>query len=60
MSKIKIKKDNNPVIYKQDIMDKNGKLNVVGTFLLLSVVIGALQFAYKYLNDIIVDKDKVN
>lgn len=31
MSKIKVNKDNNPVIYKQDII-KDGKLTVVGVF----------------------------
>lgn len=57
---MEVKKDDVPVIYKQDIMDKNGKLNLVGAFLIISVVVGALNFAFNYLQDIIVDKDNIN
>ena len=59
MSKVKVKKDNSPVIYKQDIIE-NGKLNVVGTFLLLAAFMGAINIVSKYLSENIVDKDKVN
>lgn len=57
---MEVKKDDVPVIFKQDIMYKNGKLNLVGAFLVISVLIGALDFAFNYLQDNVVDKDKVN
>lgn len=52
---IKVNKDNNSVIYKQDII-KDGKLTVVGVFLILF----AFTVVLNYLQDNIVDKDKVN
>lgn len=55
-----VKKDKVPVIYKQDIMDDNGKLNVCGALLLIGSIICAFQIVGKFLADNIVDKDKVN
>ena len=54
-----MKKNDDVVIYKQDIMDKEGKLNAVGTILLLGCFFVALTQIMNYLKDNIVDKDKV-
>lgn len=57
---MEIEKDEVPVIYKQDIMDENGKLNLIGTFLVVSICLIALNKAFEYLQDNIIDKDNVN
>lgn len=50
---MEIKKDD-------DIFDKNGKLTIMGAFLIISVLVGALNLAFNYLKDNIVDKENVN
>ena len=56
----KVKIDNTPVIYKQDIMNDDGKLNFVGTLLVVGICLVAINSAFQYLSDCLVDKDKVN
>lgn len=57
---VDIKKDDVPVIYKQDIMNDEGKLNTLGTLFVIGVFVAAIQAASKYLFDCIIDKDKVS
>lgn len=60
LKKKQIIKDDIPVIYKQDIMDNNGKLNTLGALLIIGVTITALNNAFKLLTNNIVDKDNIN
>lgn len=58
--KCKVVHDKSPVIYKQDIIDKDGKLNILGTFLVVGTFLAICNASFKFLNDIIVDKDNVS
>lgn len=57
---VKIIKDESPVIYKEDIMNEDGKLNTIGAFLVIGVCLIALNIAFKYLSENIVSKKDVN
>ena len=58
--KVDIIKDNAPIIYKQDIMNDDGKLNTLGALLIIGVTLSALNKAFEYLSNNIIDKDKLN
>ena len=57
---MKFKKDNTPVIYKQEIMDENGKLNTFGALLVICACVSALNIVFNYLHDNIIDKKNIN
>ena len=57
---VNIKKDKVPVIYKQEIMDENGKLNTFGALLVIGACVSALNIVFNYLHDNIIDKKNIN
>ena len=57
---MKIKKDFVPVIYKQEIMDDDGKLTIFGALLVIGACVSALNIVFNYLHDNIIDKKNIN